>query len=128
MVQTREYAMTHYNMAYAWFKQKNYAGALSWFRRYVEQPHNKSEEKFVVDGQNRIGDCYFIQRDYTQAVRYYNMAAITRITSYNVCYTKLLRLPSFETTKPGRSTFLLVSVTRLFSKVSLSPLSTINKT
>lgn len=72
--ETGYFDLAHYNIAYAEFKSKNYESAKSWWRKYISI--EKNEEKSTVgDAYNRIGDCYFVQRDFDQAINYYNMGS-----------------------------------------------------
>lgn len=64
-----------YAMGYAYFSQKNYSTAQNWFLRYVSAEANHSATTYA-DALNRIGDTYFIIRNFSQATAYYNKAAI----------------------------------------------------
>jgi len=68
-----EYQTAHYNLAYAYFKLKDYENASSWFRKYVTNNETSKSEK-MADACNRLGDCYFIERDYGMAVNYYDQS------------------------------------------------------
>jgi TolA-binding protein len=65
----------NYALAYGYFSQKEYTEALEWFLKYTQ---NESNTKVISysDALNRIGDCYFIGRDFTNAEKYYQKAAI----------------------------------------------------
>lgn len=64
----------YYNIAYANFEQDNYEEASDWFRKYVTQDGRKNN--FVTDAYNRIGDCFFLNRDYNHAAEYYQKATL----------------------------------------------------
>lgn len=72
--QMNEFTVAHYNIGYSYFKQKNYPESQSWFRKYVNQAKNEDPVMYG-DALNRIGDCFFVERDFTSAVRYYERAA-----------------------------------------------------
>ncbi|MBK8805492.1 MAG: tetratricopeptide repeat protein [Bacteroidales bacterium] len=72
-INTSHYDLTHYNLAYAYFKNEEYEEAANWFRKYTELTKNK-KSKIIADAYNRIGDSYFMVRKYDQAVKYYKMA------------------------------------------------------
>ncbi|WP_282036382.1 tetratricopeptide repeat protein [Saccharicrinis aurantiacus] len=71
---TGHFDLAHYNIAYAEFKQKNYTEAQSWWRKYISLEKDKSS-RTIGDAYNRIGDCYFVQRDFNTAISYYNQGA-----------------------------------------------------
>ncbi len=68
------YERAYYNMAYANFEQDKYEQASEWFRKFVNQADGKSN--FVSDACNRIGDCFFLNRDYNHAAEYYGKAVL----------------------------------------------------
>lgn len=70
------YAMSYYNLGYIFFKEKAYAKALNSFQRCESQ--GKSISNIVkADMYNRIGDCFYRNRNFSQAEKYYNLAAAT---------------------------------------------------
>ncbi len=68
------YKRAYYNIAYAYFEQDKYDEASDWFRKFVNQSVQKNN--FVSDACNRIGDCFFLRRDYKNAAEYYHKSAI----------------------------------------------------
>ena len=68
-----EYQTAHYNLAYAYFKQKDYANASTWFRKYAAANELNRSEK-LADTHNRLGDCYFIERDYSMAINHFDQS------------------------------------------------------
>ena len=62
---TKEFQNLDYNIAYTYFKLKNYSEATKYFQNFISRG---KQDKL------RLNDAY-----------------LSRITSYNVCYTKLLR-------------------------------------
>lgn len=72
----KEFNLAHYNIGYAYFTKKEYAAALSWFRKYVNlEEQNKT---LIADATNRIGDCFFYQRDYDNATKNYGQVYALR--------------------------------------------------
>ncbi len=69
---TMEYAHINYNMAYTYFKQKEYAKANEEFKRYINK--NTDDDLRRNDSYLRIGDGYFVNRNYSSAITYYNKA------------------------------------------------------
>ena len=68
-----EFSTAHYNIAYVYFKQKNYNAAKEWFRKFIKLS-NDIDRVMKGDAYNRLGDCYYIERDFTTAISYYNRA------------------------------------------------------
>ncbi len=81
---TEYFSLAHYNIAYAEFKEKNYESAKSWWRKYINIEKDKSSST-IGDAYNRIGDCYFVQRDFQQAINYYQQGS--RIVSASPDYS-----------------------------------------
>jgi len=64
-----EYNTAHYNLGYCYFSEKKYNEALNWFRKYTNlEEKNKT---LIADANNRIGDCYFYNRDFKNAEKSY---------------------------------------------------------
>lgn len=68
-----EYDVAHYNLAYSYFQLKDYPAASDFFRKYLNLDQNTRSEK-VADADNRLGDCYFLNRDYTEAISNYDQS------------------------------------------------------
>lgn len=65
-----------YGLAYTQFQQADYNQAARTFGRYLQcAPASKTSQR--ADAYNRIGDCHFYNRDYTQADQFYQKAAET---------------------------------------------------
>jgi len=71
-VNTEEYEHLNYNKAYALFKQQEYARAADEFKKYASKPN--AEEVRKKDSYLRIGDAYFVNSNYSNAINYYDRA------------------------------------------------------
>ncbi|WP_430815587.1 tetratricopeptide repeat protein [Carboxylicivirga sp. RSCT41] len=71
----KEFPIAHYNIAYSYFKQKEYAESLSWFRKYIKMT-DKRDRIMLGDAYNRVGDCYYVNRQFSQAVKNYDLASV----------------------------------------------------
>ncbi|GET23756.1 tetratricopeptide repeat protein [Prolixibacter sp. NT017] len=69
----KEYALSNYNIGYAYFDQEKYGQAASWFRKFLTFPHDK-DPKQVADAYNRLGDCAYVQRNFQDAIAQYQKA------------------------------------------------------
>jgi len=78
-----EYRLAHYNLAYSYFQLKDYPNASDFFRKYLNIEANGRNEK-VADACNRLGDCYFLDRNYTEAITNYDKSA--RMNLYDADY------------------------------------------
>jgi len=64
-----EFTLAHYNLGYSYFTDKNYNDALGWFRKYINM--EEKNKTLIADANNRIGDCYFNNRDFENAENSY---------------------------------------------------------
>ena len=67
---TPEYSTSLYNLAYGYFKLANFNQAEDWFRRYLTSP--RGEAIYANEARLRLGDCLFMQRDYSGAVEMFS--------------------------------------------------------
>ena len=68
-----EYNLVNYNIGYTYFNQKNYKEARPMFYKYIVSEKNTTTETYA-DGLDRLADCYFIARDFTNAEKYYSQS------------------------------------------------------
>lgn len=69
----KAWQLAHYNLGYSYFNLKQYEEALNWFLKYSRFNEIRTNSTYP-DVLNRIGDCYFHARNYTQAEDYYGMS------------------------------------------------------
>ena len=67
-----EYRFAQYNIAYIYWNKKNYQAAAYWFRKY--EKIEKVNPVMRLDALNRVGDCYFLQRNFDQALISYKQS------------------------------------------------------
>jgi len=70
--QTSEYENSAYNLAYNYFKLKNYSDAITQFKGYVESSSSNGARK--KDAYLRLGDSYFVTSKYWPAMENYDKA------------------------------------------------------
>lgn len=68
-----QYPQAQYNIGYTHFKQEEYTQAQDWFERFVVRMKRK-KMAVVADALNRLGDCFFLNRNYSEAIDQYDMA------------------------------------------------------
>ncbi|HIB36093.1 tetratricopeptide repeat protein [Mesonia sp.] len=69
---TAEYENIDYNIAYTYFKRKEYATSINAFKNYAEKSNIPKTQK--NDAYLRLGDSYFVTSDYWSAMEAYNKA------------------------------------------------------
>ncbi len=78
-----EYPIAIYNSGYAWYKMKEYGEAIISFRKFLGNTANK-DPQMVSDAQLRLGDCYFITKQFADAVNWYEK--VSRSGSFDADY------------------------------------------
>jgi TolA-binding protein len=63
------YTPAYYDLAYSYFKQKNYSQAILWFKRFLNRHYNNPS--MTSDAQLRIADSYTLLENYAQAHPWY---------------------------------------------------------
>lgn len=80
-----------YALGYAYYNKKDYARALTFFQNYLKASPN--DQASAQDAVVRIADCYFVSKQYNEAMRYYEQAiAQNRIERDYAAYQKGLIL------------------------------------
>ncbi len=69
-INTSEYKNLNYNLAYTYFKQKEYQKAGTQFQQYINQ--NSDDKVKVNDSYLRLADTYFVTSDYRNAITTYD--------------------------------------------------------
>jgi len=68
----KENANIDYNLAYTYFKQKNYKQSTQYFNQFIS--NHKEDKVRLNDAYLRLGDGYFVSSDYKNAINAYNQA------------------------------------------------------
>ena len=71
---TPEFSHLNYNIAYSYFKQKEYDQAGNYFQSYIDTPNSKDDKIRLTDSYLRLGDCRFVTSKYWPAMDAYNKA------------------------------------------------------
>ena len=76
------YVPAYYDLAYSYFKQKNYPQAILWFKRFLNRRYNNPT--MITDAQLRIADSYTLMEKYAQAHPWYQkvIASHSRKSDY----------------------------------------------
>ncbi len=114
----KEYDLVNYNIGYAYFQLKNYADANLAFRKFVNAKPKDTKEK-LNDAFLRIGDCYYVSKDYSSSIENYNEALKLKVRDGDyalfqkaMCYgylsksnEKINALQELLKDYPGKSTY-----------------------
>ena len=86
---TKEIENIDYNLAYAYFKLKNYAKATEYFQKFISK--SKDDKLRLNDAYLRLGDGHFVTSNYSKAINAYNEAiAINEIESDYATFQKAM--------------------------------------
>ena len=69
---TKEFENLDYNIAYTYFKQKNYDQSTVFFNQFIQK--NQSDKVRLNDAYLRLADGYFVSSRYTEAITAYEKA------------------------------------------------------
>ena len=69
---TEEYKDLDYNLAYTYFKMRDYGNAINYFNSFTSSGSNDTHK--LYDGYLRLGDSYFVTSKYWPAIETYNKA------------------------------------------------------
>lgn len=78
-----EYTQADYDLGYIYYQKPDYGTAITCFRNFIQSCDDR-QKNLKSDAYIRLGDCFFMDRNYTQAINYYDLA--TRIGNYNADY------------------------------------------
>ena len=78
-----EYALADYDLGYIYYQKPDYDAAETCFRRFI-QATDDTQKDLKSDAYIRLGDCFYMERNYNNAINYYDLA--TRIGKRNADY------------------------------------------
>ena len=74
----KTYPLAYYDIAYSYFKMKEYSQALNFFSSYTQLSSSTKNTTALADAYNRLGDCLYHNREFNEAQTYYDLAVRTR--------------------------------------------------
>ena len=69
----KEFALSYYNVGYHFFNKQELQQATDCFTKYLELV-NPQGDKLAGDANNRLGDCQYANRNFEEALKYYQKA------------------------------------------------------
>ena len=66
------FSTANYNLGYCYFKLKKYDKASLTFRKFIAD--KKADVKLIADAKLRLGDAYYMDKQYADAIDYYQQA------------------------------------------------------
>jgi TolA-binding protein len=99
---TELYNVAHYGLGYAHFKQANYQEAQTWFRKYIAKKEETTKDKYD-DALLRIGDCFYVLRDFDNAKQFYSDAINNKASSSDYALFQKGLIQGFQGDLDGKS-------------------------
>jgi TolA-binding protein len=65
---------SRYGLGYAYYNTMQYGKAMIQFREYTKKLENASDKLFYTDAVLRMADLYFVDKKYSEALKYYDLA------------------------------------------------------
>ena len=78
-----EYGLADYDLGYIYYQKPDYDAAVECFRNFIRRADD-SQNDLKTDAYIRLGDCFFMERSYDNAINYYDLA--TRLGKRNADY------------------------------------------
>jgi TolA-binding protein len=106
-----KYALqAHYSLGYAYFNTQQFALALTHFQVYVSQIQNQADRKYYEDALMRLADCYFAQRNYTDALKLYEQVIhLNYLDKDYACYQKALILHTLNRSAEAKTSLEVIT-------------------
>ncbi len=73
-INTDYFVASRYGLAHAFFNNKNYNQSAETFQVFLNKSDYKDEPQKYSDALLRMGDCYFIQKNFKESLIYYELA------------------------------------------------------
>ncbi len=80
---------TRYGLGYAYFNVKDYENALIHFNVYVREVKQNNQQYFYEDALLRLADCYYVTKEYNNAVSTYEKAISANNPEPDYCYYQI---------------------------------------
>lgn len=89
--QSDYYKQASYTLGYTNYKLKNYATSIEQFKKFISSADKSTDKRQIDDANNRIGDDFYVQKQFDNAITYYNKVINNRgIDADYACYQKAM--------------------------------------
>jgi TolA-binding protein len=105
-----EYYEAYYSLGYSYFKLENYPSAGIAFNKYLDVNEGKRNKK-LADVNNRIGDTWFVSRQYNEAAASYQKAFSMKIYDADYALYQMAFCSGLMQNQPAKITQLTNLVT-----------------
>ncbi|MDQ4139264.1 MAG: tetratricopeptide repeat protein [Bacteroidota bacterium] len=83
---TDYYIKSRYGIGYAYYNTQQYDKALPHFRTYISDANPQTNSSNINDATIRLADCYYIQKNYSQALALYDKAIDQKAADADFAY------------------------------------------
>jgi len=112
------YLYVNYNLGYCYYKQKNYAQANNYFRKFLSDKRIH-DNRSLSDAYVRSADCYLMIKNYNEAIQNYDQALQLRAASPEYAYLQKAMAMGAK----GDLKQKILSLKQIIEKYPLSPYS-----
>jgi tetratricopeptide (TPR) repeat protein len=96
LLSTSEYALkASYGLGYAYFNSQEYGAAEEQFEAYRTAQRDKREPAYQ-DALLRLGDCYFVQKKFSEAENTFRQAIESKITGQDYAHLQLAVVTNYQ--------------------------------
>ncbi|NVJ86075.1 MAG: tetratricopeptide repeat protein [Algoriphagus sp.] len=85
-----------YGLGYAYFNSKNYREAEFQFKTYTDRLRNRDDKENYDDALLRLGDCYYVQKRFSESEATFQQAISERNTGIDYAYFRLGVVQNFQ--------------------------------
>ncbi|GAB4402530.1 MAG: tetratricopeptide repeat protein [Microscillaceae bacterium] len=79
-------AKSHYGLAYAYYNTEEYARAIPHLQYYITFRNPQDDRRFLEDAFIRLADCYYAEKDYPNAQRFYDQVIALKYADQDYAY------------------------------------------
>ncbi|WP_297334875.1 tetratricopeptide repeat protein [Algoriphagus sp.] len=85
-----------YGLGYAYFNSQQYSQAEEYFKTYTDRMRNRQDKENYDDAMLRLGDCYYVQKRFTEAESVFQQAINERNSGIDYALFRLAVVQNFQ--------------------------------